>query len=281
MSETMECSNKKSSTLTLKTDKRFEPTKTGLVGLQRDTMLSSELQFLPQLGKAKNRGHKLPSKDFTYGVTYEKLDGGVPEALQHWINIAKDTKAREERYKLVRDFIALNKAAAQSGCVTTKENSNYRALNDIRRKIKIGGGFDGDLSRSKVNFPPGMTFGQPHRPSTPINEVLEHKYLHDWLNEMQTQEALRIAAKKEATKAISGAYHTKSSWLKNAKIAVDEKPLWKMPRFRNVEAAVDSFRTFGQRQKALSATSLDRVPRQGVNAFKQGIYTVNTTTLPC
>ena len=42
--ETMEC--KKSTVTTLKTDRRFEPTKTGLIGLQRDTMLSSELQFL-------------------------------------------------------------------------------------------------------------------------------------------------------------------------------------------------------------------------------------------
>jgi hypothetical protein len=27
-------------------DRRFEPTKTGLVGLKRDTMLQNELQFL-------------------------------------------------------------------------------------------------------------------------------------------------------------------------------------------------------------------------------------------
>ena len=82
-------------------------------------------------------------------------------------------------------------------------------------------------------------------------------------------------------KAISGAYHTKASWLKNAKVPVEEKPLWKMPRFRNIEAAVDSFRTDAERHKAFNSYSSDNVPRQGVNSFKQGIYTVNTTSLPC
>jgi hypothetical protein len=54
-----------------------------------------------------------------------------------------------------------------------------------------------------------------------------------------------------------------------------------MQRFRQVEPAVDSFRNEFQRQKAYSANLLDQVPRNGVNAFKQGVYTVNTTSLPC
>ncbi|CAF0860570.1 unnamed protein product [Brachionus calyciflorus] len=269
----------------LRTDKRFEITKTGLIGSQRDTMLQNELHYLPQLGKSRTRGHQLPSADTTYGVKYEKLDGGVPEALQHWINLAKDSQSREERYRYVRDFIALNKEAIKSGCVNTKQNDQYRSLNDIKRKVRIGGGPDSSSSnngfaRSKVSFPPGMTFGMPHRPSTPIHEVLEYRFLHDWLNDMQTIEAARVNSRKEASKAISGAYHTKSSWLKNAKIPVEEKPLWKMPRFRNVEAAVDTFRHPTLRQKALSSHELDKVPREGVNAFEQGVYTVNTTSLP-
>ena len=54
-----------------------------------------------------------------------------------------------------------------------------------------------------------------------------------------------------------------------------------MQRFREAEPAVDSFRNDFQRQKAYSANLLDKVPRQGVNAFKQGIYNINTTSLPC
>ena len=63
----------------LHSDKRFQITKTGLIGSQRDTMLRNELQFLPQLGKSRTRGHMLPSSDFVYGVANQKLDGGVSE----------------------------------------------------------------------------------------------------------------------------------------------------------------------------------------------------------
>ena len=50
-----------------------------------------------------------------------------------------------------------------------------------------------------MNFPPGFTFGQPHRPSTPINEVLEHRYAREWLEEMERREAERVASIKEAS----------------------------------------------------------------------------------
>ncbi len=53
-----------------------------------------------------------------------------------------------------------------------------------------------------------------------------------------------------------------------------------MSRFRNVEAGIDTFSNDSIRKKAFSACNLDIIPREGVNAFKQGIYTVNKTSLP-
>jgi hypothetical protein len=80
-------------------------------------------------------------------------------------------------------------------------------------------------------------------------------------------------------KAISGAYHTKASWLKNVKIPVEDKPLWKMPRFRDVNAAIDTFDSEEKKKKAFSASVLDKVSRRGVDAFRQGVYNVDTTSL--
>ena len=54
-----------------------------------------------------------------------------------------------------------------------------------------------------------------------------------------------------------------------------------MQQFRNVDAAVDSFRTDFQRSNALKAHEFDSIPREGANAFNQGIYQVKTTSLPC
>ena len=61
---------------------------------------------------------------------------------------------------------------------------------------------------------------------------------------------------------------------------MDERPLWKMPRFSKVEAAVDTFRTQAARRQAFSTNELDAVPRQGANVFQQGIYNVQTNTMP-
>ena len=159
----------------------------------------------PQLGKSRQRGHRLPPANFIYGVPYEQIDGGVPEALSHWINQAKDSKTREERFKLVKDYIALNKAAAKSGCVTAKQNDQFRALNDLRKKVRIGGetgnssNIENGISRAKTSFPSDMTFGLPNRPSTPVSEVLEHRYLYKWLDEMQKEEAKRVSEEQETS----------------------------------------------------------------------------------
>jgi len=130
----------------------------------------------------------------------------VPEALSHWINLAKDSKTRDERFKLVKDYIGLNKAAAKSGCVTAKQNDQFRALNNLRKKVRIGGdngisnsNIENGLNRSKSFFPAEMTFGIPNRPSTPLHEVLEHRYLTKWLTEAQQEEAKRVNDEQEAS----------------------------------------------------------------------------------
>ena len=125
----------------------------------------------------------------------------MPEALSHWINQAKDSKTRDERYRIVKDYIGLNKAAAKSGCVNTKQNDQFRALNDIRKKVRVGGtdmgSAENGLSRQKTCFPADMTFGMPNRPSTPLHEVLEHRYLYSWLDDMQKEEAKRVSNEHE------------------------------------------------------------------------------------
>jgi hypothetical protein len=122
--------------------------------------------------------------------------------LQHWV---KERESNDDsRYKVIRDFMALNKAALKSGCCTTKENDNFRALNDIKKRVRIGGsGFSGSsgdiLHRKPVQFPSDMVFGHQNRPSTPVAEVLVHHYLHDWVNNMQAKRVAQVEAQKEAT----------------------------------------------------------------------------------
>ena len=81
-------------------------------------------------------------------------------------------------------------------------------MHDIKKKIKIGGASSDGLSRHQVSFPADMTFGMPNRPSTPINDVLESRFLHEWLSEAEKLEAERVFAKKESLVNYSHTYTT-------------------------------------------------------------------------
>jgi len=249
----------------------YEFTKTGVIGDQRDTMLQSELQILPELGKCRRRGHKLPPQSFTYGITIARRDGGVSEAMSH--GPEKERKVNPD-YEYVRDYSALNKAALEAGMTNAKDQSRFRTVHDIKKKVFIR---DVSLSKKARKFSDDMVFGTPNRPSTPIVEVLQNRFFDNWLETMQNKQATLKKERMDAANAFKGSYHTKASLLRQAKIPVDPKPLWKMSKFLNGENQVDSFRTESERRKAFSANSFDSIARQGT--YHSGIYNVPRTTV--
>ena len=97
-------------------------------------------------------------------------------ALSCW-NFHRPTKSAKKVAE--RDFIALNKASVQSGLTTAQEQAQFRATHDIRRRDES----ECVSSRSKPVFPPDMVFGLSTRPSTPIFDLLEHRYQERWLAE--------------------------------------------------------------------------------------------------
>jgi len=133
------------------------------------------------------------------------------------------------------------------------------------------------LLKKTRKFSDDMVFGTPCRPSTPIAEVLQNHFLDTWLETMQNKQASVKKERTDAPNAFKGSYHTKASLLRQAKIPVEPKPLWKMSKFADGENQVDSFRTEDQRRKAFSANSFDSIPRQGT--YHSGIYNVPRTTV--
>jgi hypothetical protein len=73
------------------------------------------------------------------------------------------------------------------------------SLHDIKKRIRVGGTDMNDdvLTRKAIEFPSEMVFGKPNRPSTPIHDILNHHFLYDWIDNMQNEEAARVASKKE------------------------------------------------------------------------------------
>ena len=106
------------------------------------------------------RGFTLPSPDFAYGRPNVAKDGGAIEAMTGWTPTATlpaagpGGSAKGEK-RPERDFIALNKACIGSGLVTAKEQFEYRATHDVRRRVS-----EDEMSKTKIRrIPANMTFG--------------------------------------------------------------------------------------------------------------------------
>ena len=70
-----------------------------------------------------------------------------------------------------------------------QEQANYRATHDVRRRVT-------EEDKKKIatqRIPANMTFGISTRPSTPVFDLLEHKYQDRWLSIRREAELTRRA----------------------------------------------------------------------------------------
>jgi hypothetical protein len=132
-------------------------------------------------------------------------------------------------FELVRDYSALNKASLEAGITTSKEQSRFRSvfisivslsfdfvmsssLHDIKKKVFIR---DVSPTKNVHKFADDTVFGTPcrsssmwqirraddhdvSRPSTPIGNVIQHRFREEWLEAMQNKQ---MALRKERVEA--------------------------------------------------------------------------------
>lgn len=71
------------------------------------------------------------------------------------------------------------------------------------------------------------------RPSTPVFDLLEHKYQDRWMEQNKLSAELRQRGKLEAQKMSNRCYsETRASRLRRHSPPVDPPPLWQMPKFQ-------------------------------------------------
>ncbi|XP_075784088.1 cilia- and flagella-associated protein 77-like [Pelodiscus sinensis] len=233
------------------------------VGVVRDTMLQNHLILKAELGKIRPRCTQLPGSDFVYGLTYRRADGGVPEAIGHWNTIKRIIKAPKH---LPRNFIAMNRGAVIAGLVTAKEHYRYRQTHDIHCPEDDERHFKRDPPR----LPDAMSYGMPARPSTPIRDVLQHKYKDLWMEAQRTATQDHHKAKQKIVQP-GKIYETHSTMLKKYKQPMKLDPLWHLPHFEKVGRHLDTFPCQGAREKAFKVHQSEAGVRCGL--FAQGIYT--------
>ncbi|XP_038046257.1 cilia- and flagella-associated protein 77-like [Patiria miniata] len=234
------------------------------VGVPYDAF-DNPLLMKTELGKPAKRGFTLPDYNFTYGRPNLAKDGGAAEAMSGWSPTASLPTLRKEK-RPDRDFVALNKACIGSGLVTAKEQFEYRATHDVRRRVA-----EEEKNKTKIKrIPASMTFGISTRPSTPVFDLLEHRYQDRWLNERRKNELAkrdRLVQKQNLNKGI---YETRASLLRKYCPPVESPPLWQMPKFQKQQPHLETFRSTQARQKAFESHATDCTARTGV--FGHGTY---------
>lgn len=234
------------------------------LGSQRESLSNNPLLISSELGKPRRRCFTLPPSDFTYGMRSICFDGGAAEALSTWHSqYSKRSAGRKKTPE--KDFITLNRLAAQSGLTTAHDQTQFRACHDIRKREK-----EDDLTiQGSQKFPVDRVFGISTRPSTPIFDLLEHRYQDRWLTEKKQAE--RKQREKISKKKLQGKiYETRASLFRRYSEPVDPPPLWKLSRFSRIPPTLQTFRSDKMREKALMNHSSDAIARQGM--FGHGVY---------
>lgn len=239
-----------------------------MLGVQRESLLKNPLLVKSELGRPLRRCYTLPPEDFVYGKSTFGKDSGAADALSSWKasqfqGLQKSAPPRQ------RDFISLNKAATQAGLITAPEHAQYRTTHNVWRKQSIR---ENSLKLPR-RLPPTMVFGVPtQRATTPVFDLLEHRYQEKWLKERRQSEMnSRIELENQKRQGSGkGYYETRASMLRRHSPPVDPPPLWQMRRFRKINGQLETFRTDKARNDAFTHHATDCTSRTGV--FGHGTY---------
>jgi len=254
------------------------------LGSYRSTMLQNPLLRQAQLGKPMQRGFELPGDEFIYGRPNHCIDGGAQEAMQYMVLQEKrDIKAQQAHTKALtarrgKNFLKFNKLAIQSGLVTAAEQA--RASEHIHQQsYKPNECTKIDPQKvARRRCPPDMTFGISTRPSTPVFELLEHRYQTRWL---QVQEKKQNQSEECSKNGTRGIYQTQTKVLRECReksLTRDRKKfsnestkqLWQMPKWKKVDAHLSTFRSGKLKETSFKAHEESRHNRRG--KFGHGIY---------
>ncbi|CAB4021232.1 Hypothetical predicted protein [Paramuricea clavata] len=232
------------------------------LGIQRESLLNNPLLQKSELGRPLKRCFTLPPDGFTYGRPNLYTGNGAAGALCSW-NVVRPSAATQPQE---RDFVKLNKMAVQAGLTSAPEQYQFRATHDVKVSSASK---DRSLNKLK-KIPPSMVFGVPTRPSTPVFDLLAHKYQEKWIEERRrAEEALR--AKQDQKKRVGrDIYETRASLLRKHQPQVDGTPLWHMKKFEKISPKLETFRTSEAKTQAFKHHGSDSTSRKGV--FGHGLY---------
>jgi len=246
------------------------------LGSHRDTMNQNPLLRKAELGKPIKRGFSLPADEFIYGRPNHCIDGGAQEAMQYMV-LQEKRQIQKEQCRTAKaiqngrnnkDFIRLNRNAVRLGLVTSSEQKG--AMTTLA-KGAVKNNNIAKINPQKVassRCPPDLTFGIPTRPSTPVFELLEHRYQTKWLQQQDKKQKQTEECENKGKKDI---YETQAQAIRKRydKALLKEeqrsnpKQQWQMTKFKNKKAHLNTFRSDDLKKKSFEAHEANRHTRLG------------------
>lgn len=253
------------------------------LGQYRESMATNPLLRKASLGKPMQRGFDLPGENFIYGRPNHCIDGGAQEAMQYCVLDYKkqcdeaNSKANRKNVRRV-NFVKRNRFAVQQGLVNAREQAcaskNLTEAYLIKPPTKVR------YTSAPVSgsLPPDMTFGISTRPSTPVFELLEHRYQTKWL---QSQQKRQLQTDECAKNTAAGKIkNTQANFQKACKMFAQRCPDhhnskqykkdWQMTKWATIGPHLHTFRSPKVRERSMATHNASKNSRRGV--FGHGIY---------
>ncbi|KAJ3162767.1 hypothetical protein HDU86_003741 [Geranomyces michiganensis] len=247
------------------------PTPTPLPFTSSGRLTNNVLLVHSSVGKTRPSVYSLPGMNHIYGKRVERDGSGCADVLQHW-HVHTNPRDSSNAPRML-NYVAMNRGAAKDGIVSPRDLRAYRKLNPIRINVSTsgrGGSDDGGSGGGgsgvktvhggalyrKAPIPsdgdPRFTYGKPTRPSTPVADLMTDRYQREWLVQQEKRLAEANRAPKNKAENKFAKNPPKSSTTATAPrtspkiLSIAERDphtLWKLSKFTNVPAHLDTWRS--------------------------------------
>lgn len=200
------------------------------------------------VGRSKPTCYDLPEDQFAYGRPGNQDLEGAREVSMHWVSHTPSRPPLDH----APDWVYHNRRAAGSKVLQARDMKHFRRERDL-----LHGGPPGDLSAHKghgsqtardiipSDVVPGFTYGRKVRPSTPVQEVISHRFGEQAEQELnrfyadfhEAQEQLKTHVRKIPLTTASRGH---ASVAKKMSMQEQPKELFKIGKFKRATSKVDT-----------------------------------------
>lgn len=142
-------------------------------GVPRTGPPTNPLLVRDDVGKAKASCYDLPSERFAYGRPGNHDQEGAREVSMHWVSHTPSPTPEST----APDFVKFNKRAATARVTTARDLAFYRKENESYTP-RYGRGSARGAGPKVIpsDVMSGFAYGKKVRPSTPIDDVMSHRF---------------------------------------------------------------------------------------------------------